>query len=314
MKKKLELLTRIESGEVTINELSSSDQIMASMAFQKPDLLPKSETHTQSLAKLSDTQNKAIKAFLKRPITLIDKILAHDLTKPLTAEIKEGLLLDSGNSSPFSKDWLQNTKKDTTVMFLKQQYEHVGDYLCCQVHLLNLLHMHYGIAGSFPHPYLQVNTGSVIDKVKGNPYSKHENTPFKGLVLKGFYYNHIELFPFSSQYGRSSIYKGPEFESLKNKKVAEAEVRLKSDSDPIQQAESANSEAVKISNDLFKETDQAVCKKSPLDKGKVTGPWLISEKSNTNEYNYLCITPHGNSMYPDKDIKAIIDRAKYFKL
>jgi len=314
MNSELELLTQIELGEISINEISSTDKIMVGIAFQKSDFLPMNETQSQLLTKLSEAQIKAVNAFLQRPILLMNRILAHDITKPFTAELLDGLSFESGKSFPFCDDWFKNATGDPSVTNLKRQYKNVSDYLCCQVHMLNQLHLHYGFRGKYRYPYLQVHSSSVIEKIQGNPYSKHEHTPFKSTVLNGFEHEHIELFPFSSKYGRGQIYKGAEFQRLEAEKVEDATVRVKSYKNPLEKLISAEIEAKNIAHELLHETELNVRRKKPTDKGKVTGPWLISELAENNERKYLCITPHGNSMYPDTTIKAIIDIAKDFKL
>ncbi|MGP5159825.1 hypothetical protein [Pseudoalteromonas prydzensis] len=59
-----ELLTRIESGEVSYNEVSTSEQIMAALTFEKSDWLPErwaSGTEQQLIARINVGQIKAIK-------------------------------------------------------------------------------------------------------------------------------------------------------------------------------------------------------------------------------------------------------------
>lgn len=60
------LLKQIESGEVAFNEVSTSEQIMASIAYNKNEWLPetwKNGTEKELLNRLNEGQIKAIKAF-----------------------------------------------------------------------------------------------------------------------------------------------------------------------------------------------------------------------------------------------------------
>ncbi|KPV95152.1 hypothetical protein AN214_02804 [Pseudoalteromonas sp. P1-9] len=312
MNKEFELLIQIESGEVAIDELSNPDQIiMVGMAFSRPDLLPSSKTQKQLLDGLPKSKKEAIDEFLERPLILTNKILAHNINQPFSDEIKEGLPLKSCTPLPFGKDLIKFANEDAAIITLKQQFN-VSNYLCCQIQLLNLLARHYGFIGTYKHPFLQLNTGSVSDKIKGNPFSKHESTAFNGEVLKGLDHDHIELFAFNTKYGRASLYKNYEFENLKANKLDDTKIRVDSFNDPLQQLVAAPIEASKMAYDLMAETDENVCKKNPTDRGKVTGPWLISEADGEGKRRYLCITPHGNPKYPDTVIKEIIDRAKSF--
>lgn len=242
-------------------------------------------------------------------LVLIEKILAHDINVPFTREIREGLSLILEEPLAFDDDWIKGTNEDTSIIRLKREYGQLSAYLCSQVHLLNLLSVHYGFKNG--EPFIQLDTSSVLGKIRGNPFTKHEWTPFKGEILKGFNHGHIELFSFN--HGRKKLYEGKVFESLKAKEIEAAEARLKNIEDPLHKEIIGRLEATKIARNLLDEIDQNVCKKEPTASGKVTGPWLISETNNNGEQFYLCITPHGSSKYKDEFIKSIIEKAKAFK-
>jgi len=244
---------------------------------------------------------------------LIEKILAHDINLPFTDEILKGLSHTPGELPLFDDDWTKGTLEDTSVIHLRRECSQLSDYLCCQVHLLNLLCLNYGIKNE--KPFIQLNIGSVLEKIIGNPISKHNDTPFSGDILKGFNYDHIELFPFSSTYARNSMYKSREFHTLKEQKIEDAQARIEKTQDPVQKLVATVIESNNVARDSTYEIEQIVREKDPGARGKITGPWLISETNTNGEKVYLCITPHGNkTTYPDPIIKSIIERAKIFRL
>ncbi|KPV93930.1 hypothetical protein AN214_04029 [Pseudoalteromonas sp. P1-9] len=234
--------------------------------------------------------------------TLKGDILTHNLNKPFPKAITSKFAYTS--KIPMKRalaGWKSDINIDMSVISLKNSFPDVSDYLCAQVHLLNILCRTYGLRHlRYKVPFMQLYTGCVQDKIKTNTdvqnsHSKGNCEPFKHPPLKGYNHSHIELFSYSRL---------RHFEKYKVKLIKRA-LKLLNDNEVASASEVAN----QVGNDLCNNT----LKKGPNKRGKVTGFWLISKTVNEEE-KYLCVTPHSNKANNDKCIKSVIVESENYSI
>lgn len=264
--------------------------------------------------RLSHKRKKQKKLSKWRPFfieTLIGDILTHNLNKPFPKVITSKFAYSS--KIPMKRalaGWKSDINIDMSVINLKNTFPNVSDYLCAQIHLLNILCRNYGFRHlRYKVPFVQLYTGSVQDKIKTNTdeqnsHSKGNCEPFKHLPLKGYNHSHIELFP----YTRNRMFE----DYIENNKKTLNRTKI------VQEARSSfeNGEFTSIVDavkHVMDKKEQVVLDKAAAKKGKITGFWLLSKTVNNIE-KYICITPHGNGKFSDECVKSVIDTAESFSI